>query len=159
MEMVEAGKAWCPGTSQGTAGDTSGGACGVVGRSWTLNTLQALLSQSCPVMTAFWKHAAVCVLMPPCRWERTRWENRAESGGRFVLTQDSGCLLKALASNKPAERIAGLRRVGPGTLDSGCVQGLVAPLGPWQGCCSAHPLLPGALGQLHSHITWLMPGE
>ena len=139
----------------------------MVGRSWTLNMLQALLSQSCPVMTAFWKHAAVCVLMPPCRWERTGWENRAESGGRFVLTQDSGCLLKPLASNKPAERVAGLRRVGPGTLDSGCVQGLdsgcvqglVTPLGPWQGCCCAHPLLPRALGRPHSHITRLVPGE
>ena len=42
-----------------------------------LNKLQALLSQSCPVMTAFWKHAAVGVLMPPCRWERTGWENWA----------------------------------------------------------------------------------
>lgn len=87
------------------------------------------------------------------------WENQAESGGRFVLTQDSGRLLKPLASNKSAEGIAGLCMVGPGTLDSGCVQGLVAPLGPWQGCCCAHPLLPGALGRPHSHITRLMPGE
>lgn len=48
--------------------------CG--GPHWTLNMLQALLSQSCPVMTAFWKHTPVCVLMPPCRWERTGGRTR-----------------------------------------------------------------------------------
>lgn len=55
-----------------------------------LAPVQALLSQSCSVRTAFRKHGHVCVLMPPCWWERTWWEDRAESGGHFVLTQDSG---------------------------------------------------------------------
>lgn len=55
-----------------------------------LAPVQALLSQPCSVRTAFWKHGPVCVLMPLCWWERTWWEDRVESGGHFVLTQDSG---------------------------------------------------------------------
>lgn len=55
-----------------------------------LTPVQVLLSQSCSVRTALWKHGPVCVLVPTSWWERTRSEDRAESGGHFVLTQDSG---------------------------------------------------------------------
>ena len=49
-EIVEPGEAWCPGTSQGMAGDSSGGAYGMVGRSWTLNMVSDGFKQKMPRM-------------------------------------------------------------------------------------------------------------